>query len=54
MSISRIVFPYDIEILINPDSPELIGNKTEMSLTLVNKFEVPEQEDASVKALFVR
>lgn len=36
------------------ESPEYQANKTEMSLTLVNKFEVPEQDDASVKALFVR
>lgn len=36
------------------DSPQFLENKAEMSLTLVNKFEVPEQEDSSVKALFIR
>lgn len=36
------------------DSPEYSGNKIDMSLTLVNKFEVPEHEDLSVKALFSR
>ncbi len=28
--------------------------KTEISLTLTNKFEVPDDDDSDIKALFVR
>lgn len=29
-------------------------SKTEISLTLTNKFEVPDDDDSDIKALFVR
>lgn len=30
------------------------SSKTEISLTLTNKFEVPEDDDSDMRALFVR
>ena len=42
----------------SPDENEQAANKqlgrTEISLTLTNKFEVPDDDDSDMKALFVR
>ena len=44
----------DTVVLGTEDSEQFAKNKAEISLTLTNKFEVPEESDQSVKALFVR
>lgn len=45
----------DETTVLGPEgSSQYATSKAEISLTLANKFEVPEEEDASTKALFVR
>lgn len=62
-------FTYEIEVVVWIEFVVVIGeaapvdgedqlmsrsSKTEISLTLTNKFEVPEDDDSDMRALFVR